>query len=237
MYTIEKFKDDLLGAMKENIVSLAIYGSAAAEDVTRRYSDLNTILIVNDAGMATLKLIAPFVHKWVAQRNPPPLVLSRTGLRNSQDVFAIEFLDIGFSHRIAYGEDPFTELKPGRDALRHQLEFELRSKLLSLQRRYFEAAGRAKNLRDVMAKSLSSFSVLAKTALYLAGKPVPAKKQDVWRAMSEVLNVDTGVVETIFEIREDKKEALHQDAELLFGQYMALVSRMAEYVDGFVAKK
>ncbi len=237
MYTIKNFKDDLLGTMRENIVSLAIYGSAAAEDVTKQYSDLNTLLIVNDAGMATLKTIQPFVHRWNKAGNPPPLVFSLAGLRNSQDVFAIEFLDINASHQVVYGADPFTDLRPGREALRHQLEFELRSKLLALQKHYFEADGKTKHYQHVMAKSLSSFTVLAKTALHLNDKPVPAKKTDVWHAMSDLMNVDTHVIETIFEIRQQKKEALRQDAELLFGQYMALITRMAEFVDGFVAKK
>lgn len=237
MYTVEKFKDDLLGAMKDNIVSMALFGSAAVDDATKRYSDVNTLLVVQDAGLATLNVMAPFVHRWSRQGNPPPLVFSLTALRNSQDVFAIEFFDILSTHRMLHGEDPFSGIVPGRDALRHQLEYELRSKLLALQKNYFAAAGNAKSLRDLMAKSLSSFTVLAKTILHLAATPVPAKKADVWAAMGDLLHIDTGVVNTIFDIREDKKDALQRDPYVLFGEYLALLNRVAEYVDRFGSKK
>lgn len=236
MFTVEKFKDELLDKLGSNALSIALYGSAASEDTTKRFSDTNVLVIVENAELGTLQAMLPSVKRWVAQRNPAPLVLSRKELDDGLDVFSIEFLDIRGSHRLLHGVDLFAGLRPSESGLRRQLEYEMRSKLLALQKNYFEIGGDTKRLRDLMAASLSSFTVLAKTALHLAGKPVPAKKWDVWKDVGSLIQADASPIETIFRIREGKKDALKTDATALFGAYLTLLGKLAGYIDKFAVK-
>jgi len=92
--------------------------------------------------------------------NPPPLIFSEDFLNQSLDVFPIEFLDIKSAHRMLYGPDPFESLSVQTADLHHQLEFELRSKLVQMQQRFLQSGGEAKALRELLGRSLSAYTAL-----------------------------------------------------------------------------
>ena len=102
-----------------------------------------------------------------------------------------------------FGHDPFEFVKLSDANLRHQTEYELRSKLIQLRRLYIPASVSIEKLCDLMSDSLSSFAALFRAVLLLFGEEAPVAKTDVVRVTLEV-EIDLAPL-TSFRSRNDGK--------------------------------
>jgi hypothetical protein len=88
---------------------------------------------------------------------------------------------------VLYGHDPFEYAQLSDANLRHQAEYELRSKLIQLRRHYIPASVSVERLCDLMSDSLSSFAALFRAVLLLHGQEPPVAKRDCVRATARLL--------------------------------------------------
>jgi hypothetical protein len=105
---------------------------------------------------------------WVRHGFATPVFFDPQFLRDSLDVFPIEFLDMQAHHRALWGPDLLADLRIGAEPLRRQCELELRGKLLKLRQAYVESSGSPKDLEAVLVSAVSGLVVLARTLLRLA---------------------------------------------------------------------
>jgi len=66
--------------------------------------------------------------------SPMPVYFTVEELQRAADVFPIEFLQMEQARKILHGSDPFELVDISRANLRHQTEYELRTKLIQLRR-------------------------------------------------------------------------------------------------------
>jgi hypothetical protein len=131
---IAEFAKRLREAAKDNLVSVIVYGSAAAGDFHPEYSDLNLFCVLRDSSFTALQALAPVVKWWDRQKQPPPLVMTRDEIGRTTDVFAIELMDMKQHHRVVFGEDVLQGLSIPMNLHRVQTEYELQEKLSLLRR-------------------------------------------------------------------------------------------------------
>ncbi len=229
----EQLTVQLKSIVGDNLVSVVLFGSASADDQTKKFSDCNLLVLVKEMTLALLKSTLPATKPWIKAGNPAPLFFSEKRFQEAQDVFPIEFYDMKESHRILWGQDPFQRMLIKHEPLRHQLEYELRSKLLTLQQKYLESDGDAKRLRDLLAGSLSSFHVLFKSALRLTGKEAPPKKKEAWVALAKHIAIDVDALNVIYALRQGEKTSLQHDPEDLLERLMRSVRAVVDYVDSY----
>src|SRR5207244_31537 len=79
---------------------------------------------------------------WRKKKYHPPLVLTPQELKDTADVFSIEFVDMKQRHRVLYGEDVLRNLDVPVHLHRSQLEYELREKLFLLRQHILVAGTR-----------------------------------------------------------------------------------------------
>ena len=117
--------------------------------------------------------------------------------------------------------------------LRHQVEFELRSKLLLLRRQYIPASESVDGLKSLMAESLSSFAALFRAMLLLAKIEPPVGKHEVVALTVGHYGLDGTTFEKIFNIRENNfAETLDEvSANQLFADYLEQIERVIDAVD------
>ena len=133
---------------------------------------------------------------------------------------------------VLYGHDPFEFVKLSDANLRHQTEYELRSKLIQLRRLYIPASVSIDKLCDLMSESLSSFAALFRAVLLLHGEEAPVAKPDCVRATAKLLNLDPVPFERIFEFRASGNlPSSEKEANELFGAYLFQVEQVVEAVD------
>ena len=224
---------DLKATHGDNLASVMLYGSAASGDFVQLESDYNILIALNRITPEDLRLAQAPMREWRRLGHPLPVYFTFGELRNAADVFPIEFHEMERARVVLYGRDPFEALRISDVNLRHQTEYELRSKLIQLRRLYIPDSASVRKLQDLMSDSLASFAVLFAPALMLHGEQPPVLKRDIVRATVRLLGLDGGTFERIFEFRESREGLTLEEREAneLFASYMSQIERVIEAVD------
>lgn len=223
---------DLRTTHGDNLASVVLYGSAAAGDRIAQRSDYNLLIALRRITPEDLRLAQAPMREWQRLGHPLPLYFTVEELRDAADVFPIEFHQMERARKVLYGEDPFAALQFSDTNLRHQTEYELRSKLIQLRRLYISASMSADKLTNLMGDSLTSFAVLFAAVLLLKGVEPPVLKRDCVRATVRLLKIDGDPFERIFELRErGLKPLTDMEANNLFASYIGQIERVIEAVD------
>ena len=224
--------EDLRATHGENLASVVLYGSAAAGDDTELQSDYNLLIALNRITPEDLRQAQAPMREWQRLGHSLPVYFTVEELSDAADVFPIEFHQMAKARMVLYGHDPFEYAKLSNANLRHQAEYELRSKLIQLRRHYIPASVSMEKLSDLMSESLSTFAALFRAVLELYGHEAPVAKVDCVRATAKVLNLDVKPFERIFEFRAGGKlPGSEKEANELFAAYMYQIEQVVEAVD------
>jgi len=219
--TLEQLVTDLRAAHADNLASVVLYGSAAAGDHIQLRSDHNLLIALRRITAEDLHASQAPMRQWQDLGQPMPVYFTVAELQDAADVFPIEFLQMEKARKVLYGSD-----------LRHQTEYELRTKLISLRRLYIRASVSVEKLSALMSDSLGSFAALFRAVMILLGHDPPVAKPDSVRAAVRLLELDAAPFEQILELRTGKGKALtERDANNLFSAYMAQIERVIEAVN------
>lgn len=229
----QAFIEDLRATHGSNLVSVVLYGAAAAGDDGGLPSEQNLLVVLRQIGPSDLRNAHAAVREWAKLGHPVPIYFTASELENAADVFPIEFRQIEAARRVLYGPDLLADIKLTDANLRHQTEYELRSKLLLLRRQYIPASASVEGLQDLMADSLASFATLFRAVLLLHGLRPPVKKHEVVALAVERLGLDGTVFEKIFNVRGDNLDhrMTESEANELFGEYMTQIEAVIDAVD------
>ncbi len=223
---------DLRSTHGDNLASVMLYGSAATGDHVELRSDYNLLIALNRITPEDLRLAQAPMREWRRLGHPLPVYFTFAELRDAADVFPIEFHQMERARVVLYGRDPFESFSISDENLRHQTEYELRSKLLQLRRLYIPASVSASKLQNLMRDSLASFATLFAPVLLLHGIEPPLKKRDCVSATARHLGLDAETFERLFELRPGDGATLTDDAANdLFTSYLAQVERVIDAVD------
>jgi predicted nucleotidyltransferase len=224
---------DLKATHGDNLASVVLYGSAASGDFVQLESDYNLLIALHRITPEDLRQAQPPMREWQRLGHPLPVYFTFGELRDAADVFPIEFHQMERARVVLYGRDPFESFQISDRNLRHQTEYELRSKLIQLRRLYIPASASASRLRDLMSDSLSSFASLFAPVLLLHGEQPPVLRHDIVRAAARLLGLDGAVFERVFALRESGSgHALgDREADELFSKYLAQIELVIEAVD------
>lgn len=224
--------DDLRATHGENLACVVLYGSAAAGDHIELRSDYNLLIALNRITPEDLRQAQAPMREWQRLGHPLPVYFTVEELSDAADVFPIEFHQMANARIVLYGHDPFEFAKLSDVNLRHQTEYELRSKLIQLRRLYISASVSIEKLCDLMTDSLSSFAALFRAVLMLHGHEAPVSKIDCVRATANLLRLDPTPFERIFEFRaSDSLPASEKEAHEIFSAYMFQIEQVVESVD------
>ena len=229
---LRELVNDLRATHAENLASVVLYGSAAAGDDDEVRSDYNLLVALNRITPEDLRLAQAPMREWRRLGHPLPVYFTVEELSDAADVFPIEFHQMANARVVLYGHDPFEFATLSDVNLRHQTEYELRSKLIQLRRLYIPASVSVEKLCDLMTDSLSSFAALFRAVLLLFGEEAPVAKADVVRATARLMKLDASPFERVFELRHDGNlPSSEKDANDLFAAYMFQIEQVVEAVD------
>lgn len=227
------FIDDLKATHGENLASVILYGSAAAGDFVPKQSDYNLLIALHEITPKDLRNAHSCLREWAKMGHPVPVYFTVNELETAADVFPIEFHQMERARKVLYGKDVLEDLKISDEFLRHQTEYELRSKLIQLRRAYIPASASVEGLKNLMAQSFSSFVSLFRAVLLLHNVEPPRRKRKVAALTAQTLNIDGKIFEKIINIRENNfAETLDEvSANQLFADYLAQIETVIGAVD------
>jgi len=224
--------EDLRATHGNNLACVVLYGSAAAGDNIELRSDYNLLIALHRITPEDLRQAQAPMREWQRLGHPLPVYFTTEELSDAADVFPIEFHQMANARVVLYGHDPFEFAQLSSANLRHQTEYELRSKLIQLRRLYIPASVSIEKLRDLMSDSLSSFAALFRAVLMLHDQQAPVSKPDCVRATAKLLRLDPTPFERIFEFRSGGNlPTSEKEINDLFGAYLFQIEQVVEAVD------
>ena len=233
--TNDQLLDGLVSRLNEalggDLVSVVLYGSAVAGDYQAKVSDLNVLCVLTGVGADELRQVREPVRWWSKKKQPVPIFLSREEIQNAHDAFAIEFLDMRAAYRILHGVDVVADIAVEPEHHRHQVEHELRSRLLRLRERYVAAQEDRRELTRLLVESLPSFATLLRHALILNGDEPPVTKREIFQRAAEQFSISAKPFEAILAFREGTERLDSHDIHPIFGDYLLQITKTAEAVD------
>jgi hypothetical protein len=228
---VQQLVEKLQKAYGDRLVSVVLYGSAAAGDHQEKFSDYNVLCVLSRITPRELADSEAIFRWWREQGSPAPLLLSEEEVQTSTDCFAIEFSDMKRQHQLLAGKDVISTLAVDDCYYRAQVEHDLRAKLLRLRQKAPGMFADADLLRRLMLDSLSTFCVLFRHALILHGGEAPATKRDVIARASERFGFDAATFDKLLAVREQKMKAREVDPVALLGSYLDAIGVVIQAVD------
>jgi predicted nucleotidyltransferase len=225
------FTDAVTKAYGRNLLSIILYGSMANGEESGKRSDYNLLIILDKVGFEDLRALKESMEAWLRAGNHPPLLFARSVFEKSTDVFPIEFLDIKDNRRVLYGDDPFSKLAILDTNLRHECEFELKSKLLKLRQGYMACHDNSRRIEHLMTGTISSVLTVLRHVVRLLGKVPPARKRDALPMLAEIAGIDVAVFETVLKMKHGDEKAAENVIDSLMGAYLSEIEKVITLVD------
>jgi hypothetical protein len=218
-------------AYGDRLVSVVLYGSAAAGDHHPKFSDYNVLCVLSEIAPRELAAGEPIFRWWREQGSPSPLLLTEDEVATSTDCFAIEFEDIKRNHQLLFGKDVITSLVVERTFYRAQVEHDLRAKLLRLRQKAAGMLSEGDLLRRLLLDSLSTFCVLFRHALLLHGVEAPVKKRETIERAAGHFGFAALPFEQLLDIREERLKPREVDPVALLSAYLSGIGVVIDAVD------
>lgn len=204
----------------ERLVSIGLHNIGVTSFLNK-----NGIFIVLDKVEPEDLLNIKSVYSKHKKQYSTPIVVNKNFFKDSVDVFCIEMLELKENAEILYGEDVFKDLEVKDEHLRRQLEYELRSKLLSLKGAFVDLPLDKKVIDNMTYRSMYNFLLILRNLLRLKGKLINDER--LVEVFEETFNVKLSAFKAL---RDAEKLGFDKLLEL-FKQYLKEVEHLVEISD------
>jgi hypothetical protein len=233
---ITKALDTMLPLVEEvygdDLLMIALYGSAATGAFVRNVSDINLLIIVTKADATQLCALAKKAKRCLQEFRITPQILSKQELLTSADIFPVEYLEIRQSMHLLYGTSLFDELDIGHRNIRHQVETMLRGGLNSLRQILLLTACESKILyRELLSWSGRQIPMYRAILRLYGDTTVIEDPKGLIKPLEEHLKCSCSSLEALMRLREVQPkdtDLMRLTAELLT-QYMQIVEVIDAY--------
>jgi len=222
---------DYLKVFGNELVSLILYGSAAGGSYIRGKSDINLLVVLTPAGMDKFADVLDTVQSWKKRRVAVPLIMTGDFIKSSLDSYPIEYLNMKNNYVLIYGQDILSELNFNPADLRLQIERELRGKLILLRQGFLEAEGKARQIRQLIANSLTAFISIFNALLYFKQGKAPQGRRDTIKEAAKLFTIDKAVFILCADIKEGKDKLASEEVVDVFKKYLQEVDNICNIVD------
>jgi hypothetical protein len=218
-------------AHRQNLRSIVLYGAAVAGAQLEDEGPKKVLVVVDRISPEELKAAHDVAEWWREVGNPLPVYFTTEEIADAADVFPLDFLDISEVRHVLYGKDPFEDLEIATGNLRHQLEYELRGRIIRLRTLYIPASRNPERLARLMADSLNSFATLFRHVLRFHGEDAPVDSREAVIKLVTRLDLDSRTFARIFAYGADEETWLEAETNETFGSYLEQLQLVVDSVD------
>ena len=220
--------EDYAACYGESLKSVTVYGSAVGGDFDPDRSDINLLIVLDNATLDAVEKSADIQTKWLKQRIARPIIMDTEYLNRSLDSFPIEFFNMQNGYAVVSGEDLLAELEISHNDLRLQAERELKGKWLHLIQDWLAVKDDRKGLREFLQVSLGDFTAVFRAMLHVRHQPVPQDKKALWEAVTQSYELDSNPFADV------QSAALKGDKNQMrdvFTDYVKAIEILSEKID------
>ena len=205
---LEAVKKDFVMQAKttfgENLRSIILYGSILTENYNPVSSDINLIIILNQADPERIIVLGKYAAKTLQSNNITPTIMSWNEFISSADIFPMEYFDIKDLHEVLYGDDVFQNLEISRANLRLQTEDRLRGCINSLRQVLLLSESNPKYIANGVRHTQGLYNAIFRSILRLVGEEkIAYTYAENLKAASEYIDFNSQPFKDICRIAKD----------------------------------
>ena len=151
--------------------------------------DRNYVIVVDSLTYTTLQSIKPLISGFFKKTKMYPLLLTKKEVVNGVDVFPLDFLNLKNTITLIHGKNIFKDLKVEKKHVRHELEFEVRSKLMTFRRMVLQLKSK-KDIALVLQNTVVTLLPLFNGLLFLKGKSRIASVSTLLDELEELYKIN-----------------------------------------------
>lgn len=170
---IAQFRDALVAAAGDTLVSLVVYGSLARGRYRPGRSDINLALVLADTAPARLRAIGPALARAGRELRTEPYLLAQDELADASRSFPLTLLEIRDGGIVIAGRDVFAALQVEPRHIAIRCEQELRNRLIRARRSLALAGDDPLELWMLLRRVVIPVATDWRWLLFLRGKPAP----------------------------------------------------------------
>jgi hypothetical protein len=220
---LDAYRREVEAIFGEELVSLTLYGGDAADDPSDGKGEIHVLLVVRNLRRGALAAYRAATPRFAKRRIPPPPIFTESFLKDSAAVFPLEFLGMKERRKVLSGTDVLASLVVDTANLRHQVEFELKGKLLSLRRMYCSTQG-SRGLASLMRRTAGPVAVVARGLLLPSPDGAPHGKREIVAGIESRFGISLPRLREILGAADDA--SLTKRAEEIFFEYLEEVERI-----------
>lgn len=208
--------------------SAVLYGSVARGNHLPDRSDVNLMLLIDEAPPAALRSLGDAFRAWRKTGQEPPLLMTRQEWGRAADAFPVEITDMQLAYKVLRGSDPLKEIRVDRADLRQALEREFRGKLVRLRQSYAAFAAEPAALGGVASATAGSVLVLFRALFVLLRRTIPADADETARAAAAVVGADG---EALAHVVRQRRRRDWRCSAAEFEGYLDAVRQTTDFLD------
>lgn len=227
--------DTLAAASGAALQSAVLYGSAVAADYAHGRSDINVYFVFDKVDLPLLKSLRDVFKKHYKKMRSNPVTLDEEYIKDSTDVFPMEFLEWKENGLVFYGRDPLAALEISSANLRLSIEQNLRGKRLRMVQSFFEMDPRRGRMMPFLFSVLPNFVVVARNMLRLMDVAVTSDKSAMLGALERKTGVELTAFKRLIQVKADDLRVGTAEAEIMFKQFLEEIDALIMFIDRFDA--
>ena len=203
--------------LKDNLVSIIKYGTEGEPN--------NILIVTKQLTFSDLNELKPIILSFSKKSKVVPVLFTEDGLKDSNDVFPLEILDMTYPHELLHGIDVLEKVDLDKKHVRTQIEFELRSKLIHLRENYVGIKN-PKDLKPLLKSAIPTLMPLLYGLLFMKNIKIPSDLYSLYSNVEKSYDIDMGIFR---KVREDIIGK--QDLTVLINDLINLLEKLINIVD------
>lgn len=230
---LREFAEELSRGLGENLVALVQYGPSCGKlaGPAEWKGPVNLLLLCRTVGREVTAAVRTPLARARKKLDLVPVLFTREEFLSSLDVFPVEAGEIRRQYLVLLGEDVVASGHVTMHHLRHQLEFELRSKKLLLLSQLMREDETAAVVGQTVMAFHESLLTLSRYYLTLKGKMIVSDGP----ALADMLAIDPGIpaglLARLAEIASGQRRATADEKPRLVWDFLHAVDRLTEATD------
>jgi predicted nucleotidyltransferase len=228
---LERYVVTLRSLFAENLVSVALYGSAALDGYVPGVSDINVLVVLQDAHIKQVKRAADISRQVRDKHAIEPRFMSLEMIKDASDVLPIAFLDMQEHYILLHGQDVLKDIVIETGNLRSQIEYQLRFTLLRMRSLYLFSSHDQALMTKQLTSSFTNLLHLLKSLFRLQGEKPPTRHENIITRSAERFGLKGGLMMQLLDLKLKRKRFSREQVEALYEGYLDLLEDTSAIVD------
>ncbi len=236
--TLKNYIPKIQSIFGKNLVSIIQFGSSVRNDFVKGVSDINILILLKKFDAKQIGEINKIYSILKKRINlSVPLILTENEIKQSTDVFPIEYKDMQDFHKVLLGKDVLNNLKISHKDLRLEIESQSKGKLILLREAFIQFYKSNTKLKKIIISSLPSIKVILRNITILNKKKLSNDFIETVNTVEKLSKISLPTIKKLINFKEKKIKLSLKTISDVFASYIKEVEDISNYIDRFNGRK